>query len=163
MLLQANVNWFRCAIFLNNSSKQFQTKISRKYNIFSFLPQMCTYASFFPPCFSCHCVGFLFLYFWCFLYSFTKMKAYTVCATAQASIFTVFWPFTGSQRNCQIVEDVWTMIEQVVKSKDVRKQTRKLQGVGGHFFINWVRNVIEKAVSIWVIIQQDWKVKKTST
>ena len=109
---------------------------------------MCTYASFFPPCFSCHCVGFLFLYCCCFLLfslSFTKMKAYTVCATAQASIFTVFWPFTGSQRNCQIVEDVWTMIEQVVESKDVRRQTRKLQGVGGHFFINWVRNVIEKA------------------
>ena len=55
------------------------------------------------------------------------------------------------------------MIEQVVESKDVRRQTRKLQGVDGHFFINWVRNVIEKAVSIWVIIQQDWKVKKTST
>ena len=51
------------------------------------------------------------------------MKAYTVCATAQASIFTVFGAF--SQRNCQIVEDVWTMSEQVVKSKDVRRQTKE--------------------------------------
>ena len=51
------------------------------------------------------------------------MKAYTVCATAQASIFTVFWAFR--QRNCQIVEEVWTMSEQVVKSKDVRRQTKE--------------------------------------
>ena len=51
------------------------------------------------------------------------MKAYTVCATAQASIFTVFWAF--SQRNCQIVEDVWTMSEQVVKGEDVRRQTKE--------------------------------------
>ena len=29
-----------------------------------------------------------------------------------------------------------------------------------HFFINWVRNIIEKAVSICVIIPQNRKVKK---
>ena len=78
----------------------------------------------FFPCPLCRFSIFVFLPFFCFLY--------TVCATAQASIFTVFWPF--SQRNCQIVEDVWTMIEPVVKSKDVRRQTRKLQGVDGRFF-----------------------------
>ena len=42
--------------------------------------------------------------FFCFLNSFTKIKAYTVCARAQASVFTVLCPF--SQRNCQIVEEV---------------------------------------------------------
>ena len=52
-----------------------------------------------------------------------KMKAYTVCARAQASIFMVFWPF--SPKNCQIVEEVWTMTEQVVKSKDLRRQTKE--------------------------------------
>ena len=51
------------------------------------------------------------------------MKAYPVCATAQTSIFMVFWAF--SQRNCQIFEEVWTMSEQVVKSKDVRGQTKE--------------------------------------
>ena len=51
------------------------------------------------------------------------MNAYTVYATAQESIFTVFWPF--SQRSRRIVEDVWTMSEQVVKSKDVRRQIKE--------------------------------------
>ena len=35
-----------------------------------------------------------------------KMKTYTVCARAQASIFMVFWPISKKKRNCQIVEDV---------------------------------------------------------
>ena len=34
------------------------------------------------------------------------------------------------------------------------------QGVDGRFFTNWVRNIIEKAVSICVIIPQNRKVKK---
>ena len=49
------------------------------------------------------------------------------------------------------------MTEQVVKSKDLRKQTKKWMAV---FFKNCVTNVIEKDVSICVIIQQNWKVKK---
>ena len=68
---------------------------------------MCTYANFFPPYFSCHFVGFLFSFFgvfFCFLYSFTKIKACAVCVRVQASIYTVLCPF--SQRNCQIVEEV---------------------------------------------------------
>ena len=69
------------------------------------------------------------------------MKEYTVCARAQASIFTVLCPFR--QRNCKIVEEVWTMREQVVKSKGEN------QGVDGRFFFtNCVKNVIEKAASI---------------
>ena len=54
-----------------------------------------------------------------------KMKAYTVCARAQASIFMVFWPFSQKQ----IVEEVWTMTEQVVKSKDLRRQTKEWMAV----------------------------------
>ena len=57
-----------------------------------------------------------------------KMKAYTVCARAQASIFMVFWPFS-QKKNCQIVEEVWTMTEQVVKSKDLRRQTKECMAV----------------------------------
>ena len=49
-------------------------------------------------------VFFFFRVFFCFLYSFTKMKTYNVCARAQAFVFTVLCPF--SQRNCQIVEEV---------------------------------------------------------
>ena len=57
-----------------------------------------------------------------------KMKAYTVCTRAQASIFMVFWPF--SQKTIrQIVEEVWTMTEQVVKSKDLRIQTKEWMAI----------------------------------
>ena len=65
--------------------------------------------------FPAHFVGFLFSFFWRFL--LFSLLFHTVCARAQASIFTVLCPF--SQRNCQIVEEVWTMREQVVKSKDL--------------------------------------------
>ena len=47
-----------------------------------------------------------------------KMKAYTVCARAQASIFMVLWPFSR-KKNRQIFEEVWTMPEKVVKGKDL--------------------------------------------
>ena len=57
-----------------------------------------------------------------------KTKAYTVCARDQASIFMVFSPF--SQKNsCQIVEKVWTMTEQVVKSEDLWRQTKEWMAV----------------------------------
>ena len=64
MLLWANVHWFRQEVYLNNLSKEFQTKILRNYNIFDVLPQICTYASFFPPYFSCpFCRFFKFVFF----------------------------------------------------------------------------------------------------
>ena len=47
--------------------------------------------------------------------------------------------------------------EQVVKSKNFRRQTKECMAV---FFFECVKNVIEKAVSICVIILQDSKVKK---
>ena len=47
------------------------------------------------------------------------------------------------------------------KVKTLEDKQRKLQGVDGRCFTNCVRNVIEKAVSICVVIQQDWKVKKS--
>ena len=52
------------------------------------------------------------------------------------------------------------MPEQVVKSKVLRKQTKEWMAL---FFTNCVTNVIEKAVSICVIIQQNWKGKKNYT
>ena len=66
---------------------------------------------------------FFFGVFFCFLCSFTKMKAYTVCARAQAFIFTVLCPF--SQRNCEIIEEVIKMKEQAVKSKELTRQTKE--------------------------------------
>ena len=70
----------------------------------------------------------------------------------------VFWPFSSRKLpNC--CED-WTMTEQVVKSKDLRRKTKKWMAV---FFTNCVRNVIEKAVSICIIIPQNRRVKKIGT
>ena len=82
----------------------------------------------------------------CFLYPFTKMKAYPICTRAQAFIFTVLWSF--SQTSCQSVEEVWTIREQVVKSKDFRRQTKEWMAV--FFFTTCVRNVIKKSVGICV-------------
>ena len=67
ILLSASVNWFREETYLNNHSKQFQTKIWTNYNFLKFLPELYTYARFFPPYFSCHFVCFLFWYFYRFL------------------------------------------------------------------------------------------------
>ena len=57
-----------------------------------------------------------------------KMKVYNVCARAQASIFMVFWSFSR-KKNRQIVEEVWTMTEKVVKSKDLTRQTKEWMAV----------------------------------
>ena len=86
------------------------------------------------------------------------MKVCTVCARAQASIFMVLWPFSP-KKNCETVEEIWTMIERVVKSKGLRRQPRS----GWPFFTNCVRNIIEKAASICVIIPKKQKGKKIST
>ena len=52
------------------------------------------------------------------------------------------------------------MTEQEVKSKDLRRKTKEWMAV---FFTNCVRNVIEKAVSICIIIPQNRRVKKIGT
>ena len=49
------------------------------------------------------------------------------------------------------------MTQQVIKMKDLRRQTKEWMAV---FLTNCVRNIIEKAVSICVIIPQNRKVKK---
>ena len=82
------------------------------------------------------------------------MKAHTVCARAQASIFTVLCSF--SQRNCQIVGKSERWKNKWSKVKTLPDKPRSRWPV---FFANCVKNVIEKAVSICVIIQQDCKVK----
>ena len=51
-----------------------------------------------------------------------KMMVYTVCE--QRHLF--LWSSGHSvQNNGHVVEDVWTMTEQMVKSKDLRRQTKE--------------------------------------
>ena len=118
---------------------------------------MYTYVSLFPPYFSCPFCRFSIFVFLSFSFVFTKLKAYTVCTRAQASIFTVFWPF--SQRNCQIVEEVWTMSGQVVKSKDLRRQTKEWMAV----FFNIVREKCYRKSCKYMRNKPTRQVKKTST
>ena len=85
------------------------------------------------------------------------MKVYTVCARAQASIVLVFWPFSPKKLpNCRrnLNDERWSSEWSKVKTLEDN------QGVDGRFFTNCVRNIIEKAVSICVIIPQNRKVKK---
>ena len=113
---------------INVSKFTFQSNFRLKFeeikNIFEVLSQMCINASFFPPYFPAHFVRFLFSFFsrfnfFHFLYSFTKLKACTVCTNAQASIFTVFWPSFSHRlkllNSCQNKSERYN--EQVVKSK----------------------------------------------
>ena len=58
-----------------------------------------------------------------------KMKAYTVCATKSSGIYFYGLLAIQSKKNCQIVEEVWTMTEQMVKSKDLRRQTKECMAV----------------------------------
>ena len=71
MLLWANVHWFRKEIYLNNLSKEFQTKNFEKLQYFwSFSPDLHV-CEFFPPHFPAHFVGFLnCFFFFCLAFSF---------------------------------------------------------------------------------------------
>ena len=123
------------------------------------LPQMYTFARFFPSYFSCPFCRlsiFVFLSFYFMLSTPSWKWRLTPFVLELRRLFS--WSSGHSvKENSQIFEEVCTMTEQVVKSKDLRKQTKKWMAV---FFTNCVTNVIEKDVSICVIIQQNWKVKK---
>ena len=114
-------------IYLNNHSKQFQTKIWRNYNFFKFLPELYTVREVFPATLFLPFCRFSILVFLSFSYIFSipswKWRPTLFSARAQASIYMVFWPFSRKKK-CQIVKEVWTMTEQVVKSKDLKKQTK---------------------------------------
>ena len=111
----------------NNRSKQFQTKIWRNYNFFKFLPELYTYARFFPPILFLPFCRLSILVFVSFSFIFSipswKWRPTLFSDRDQASIFMVFWPFSRKKKG-QIVEEVWTMTEDVDKSKDLRKQTK---------------------------------------
>ena len=86
-----------------------------------------------------------------------KIKVYTVCARAQASIFMVFWPFSSKKLpNCwrNLNDERWSSEWSKVKTLEDN------QGVDGRFFTNCVRTINEKVVSICLIIPKNRKVKK---
>ena len=88
------------------------------------------------------------------------MKVYTVCARAQASIFRVFWPF--SPKNIAKLlkkSERGTLIEQVVESKDLRRQPRS----GWPFFHKLCDKYYRKSCKYMCNNSKKQKGKKIST
>ena len=104
---------------------------------FNFCSKCARTRVFFPQYFSCPFCRFSVFVFLPFSFIFStlsrKWRRTLFVLLLRHLFFTVFWAF--SQRNCQTVEDVWTMSEQVVKTiKTLEDKPRKLQGVNGCCF-----------------------------
>ena len=91
------------------------------------MPQLYTYARFFPPYFSCPFCRFSILVFlsFSFIFSTPSWKWRPTLFVLELRHLFLWSSGHSVQKNCQIVEEVWTMTEQVVKSKDLRRQTRE--------------------------------------
>ena len=116
------------------------------------MPQILTFAWFFPPNFSAHFVGFLFSYFLPFSFIFLTLSGKWRLTMFVLQLRHLFFLQSSGQ---SVKEIVWMMSEQLVESKDFRRQTK--EWMARFCFTNCVRNVSEKAIC--VIIQQDRKVK----
>ena len=83
------------------------------------------------------------------------MKPYTVCARARASIFYGLLAIQSKKKIAKLSKksERWP-------NKWSKVKTLEDKGMDGRFFTNCVRNIIEKSVSICVIIPQNRKVKK---
>ena len=137
----------------------FKLKFEEIITFFNFCPNCTRTRGFSRHNFPAHFVGFLFWYFYRFLLFsllLVKMKAYTVCARAQASIFMVFWPFS-QKKIVKLLKKSERWPNKWSKVKTLEDKPRS-----GWPFSHKLRekSVIEKAVSIWVIIPQNRKVKK---
>ena len=93
---------------------------------------MYTYARFFPPYVSCLICRFSVLVFLSFSFIFSTLSwkrrpALFVLELRHLSLWSS--GHSVKKKNCQIVEEVWTMTEQVVKSKDLRRQTKEWMAV----------------------------------
>ena len=88
------------------------------------------------------------------------MKVNTVCARGQASIFMVFWPFSPKKIAKLLKKsERWTMIERVVKSKDLRRQPRS----GWPFFHKLCEKYYRKSCKYMCNNSKTQKGKKNST
>ena len=118
---------------------------------------------FFPQYFSCPFCRFSVFVFLPFSFIFS-----TLSRKWRRTLFVLLLRHLFLRYSGHLVREIAKLLkrsEQWVnrwsKVKTLEDKPRKLQGVDGRCFTNCVRNVIEKAVSICVIIQQDWKVKKS--
>ena len=132
---------------------------------FNFCSKCARSRVFFPQYFSCPFCRFSVFVFLPFSFIFS-----TLSRKWRRTLFVLLLRHLFLRYSGHLVREIAKLLkrsEQWVnrwsKVKTLEDKPRKLQGVDGRCFTNCVRNVIEKAVSICVIIQQDWKVKKAST
>ena len=119
---------------------------------------MCTYANFFPPYFSCpFCRFSIFVFFFAFSFvfsTFSRKWRRTVFVLELRRLFLrysvhLFKVIARLLKKSERWENKWSK----VKTLQNKPRSRRLV-----FLTNCVKNVIEKAVSICIIIQQDCKV-----
>ena len=130
---------------------------------FNFCSKCARSRVFFPQYFSCPFCRFSVFVFLPFSFIFS-----TLSRKWRRTLFVLLLRHLFLRYSGHLVREIAKLLkrsEQWVnrwsKVKTLEDKPRKLQGVDGRCFTNCVRNVIEKAVSICVIIQQDWKVKKS--
>ena len=118
-----------------------------------------------PPYFSCPFCRFSIFVFlpWSFGFSTLSRKWKHTLFVLQLRhlFFKVLWPF--SQRNCQIVEDVWTTSEQLVKSKDIKRQTKETPRSRWPFFYKLSEKCYQKSCKYVRNNSTRLKGKNTST
>ena len=123
-------------------------------------PQMYTFARFFPSYFSCPFCRlsiFVFLSFYFMLSTPSWKWRLTPFVLELRHLFS--WSSGHSvKENSQIFEE--QSARWLNKWSKVKTLENKPRSGWPFFFTNCVTNVIEKDVSICVIIQQNWKVKK---
>ena len=132
------------------------------------MPGVTHFTSFFHVCeffprniFPAHFVGFLFSYF-CrdLLVSPLFHENESIhCLCYSSGIYFLRYCGHLVKEIAKLLKTSERQVNSWSKVKTLKDKQRKLQGVDDRFFTNWVRNVIKKAVSMCVIIQQHWKVK----
>ena len=126
-----------------------------------FCPKCARTRGFSRHIFLAHFVGFLFSSFFPFSLIFlTLSRKWRPTLFALKLRHLIFW-FSGHsvKEIVKLLTKVWMI--KVNKWSKVKTLEDKTSSVWPSFF-QWVRNVIEKAVSIWVINLHDTMVKKTS-
>ena len=121
-------NWFTYEIFLNNRSKQFQTKIWTKYNIFLLFAPECMHASFFPTIFFCPFCRFSIFVFLPFSFvssTLSRKWRHTLFLLQLRHLFLRYSGHLVKEITKLLKTTERCMSEQVVKSKNVTRQTKE--------------------------------------
>ena len=129
----------------------------RNYNVFEVL------RVFFPPYFSCPFCRFSIFLFLAFSFVFS-----TLSRKWRRTLFVLELRHLFLRYSVHLVKEIVKLLKKSERWENKWSKVKTLQDKPSSrrpvFFTNCVKNVMEKAVSICVIIQQDCKVKKkTST